>query len=109
MEDLGSLYTGEPGKGGYGEVYIRTTISHRSEALYNAWRAGTETDITFTVTSGVNVLAVTARNARIRTAPSDISGSGLVTEEVEFSVKSDAVDGALTFLLTNAQASYNVN
>jgi len=114
MEDLGSLYTGQPGMGGFGEVLVRATISHRSETLYNAWRAGTEGDITFSVTSGALDLAVTARNARIRSAPADIRGAGLITEEIEFACKADASgsgssDGALTFVLTNNQANYYTN
>tara|TARA_R110000824_G_scaffold108298_2_gene255168 strand:- start:303 stop:722 length:420 start_codon:yes stop_codon:yes gene_type:complete len=109
MEDLGSLYTGQPGMGGYGEVSIRATISHRSDALYNDYRSRTEQDLTFSATNGTQILAVTARNCRIRTAPSNIGGSGLITEEIEFAAKSDASDGALSFALTNTQATYGIN
>ena len=109
LEDLGSLLTNHPGMSGYGEVIIRATIAYRNDQLYNDYRAGTTSNLTFSVTSGADVLAVTARNCRIRSAPGAIDGAGLITQEIEFAAKSDSSNGALTFALTNGQSAYGTN
>lgn len=110
LEELGSLYTSQPGMDDYGEVRIRATIVHRNENLYTDFRALVQSNIVFAVTgAGNHLMTVTGRNARLTSVQAPISGAGIVTQEIEWLCFSDASNGALSIALRNDQATYNVN
>lgn len=111
LDELGSLYTSEPGQERYGEVTINATIVQRAETLYTELRSGASSNITFTITRGASAaLAVTARNCVLQSAPNEIRGSGLVLLECSWRAKATiGGDGALTLVMTTGQTNFSDN
>ena len=105
---LGSQYTAQPVKGkrgNYGASMMLECTDTQYAALKAAQRAGTESDLTFTFTSGATSVAFNLHNAKIVTLSEPRSGAGKFTLTVTWKGFSDGTDEGVSVVVTNAQSS----
>lgn len=107
---IGDLKTAEPEPGG--PSVARVTGSARLTAaqyatLFASWKAGTQSSLTVTFTSGAESIAMTLDNAQITDLRGDITSSGPMLIGITFEATHDGIgsDG-MRAVVTNANSSY---
>lgn len=107
---LGSALSAKPVRTGSPEVKITAVLEYSDDNFYTGFLAGTVSDFAITFTgTGTNTQVITAHNAVIMSATRPTSGRGVTELTVELMAFSDAVDGGLTWLITNANTTATAN
>jgi len=73
--------------------------------FYDAWKAGTESDLVIPYANGSLSLTFTLRNARITNISEPIRSGGALTREITFAPRADGSDEALAVVIVNENAS----
>ena len=102
---LGDKKTLEPVTNDVKDVTLSVTLEMQDNNLFDSYIAGTQSDVEFTVTNGVDILNVLIRNCYITDYSDDINSFGAVERTMTFVGESDAVDEAIRIQITNSQTS----
>lgn len=109
-QQVGSDLTQKPTRGNFEELLLRITREYKGKEFYDGFVAQTPSDVVLDYTGPGNfTMKITGHNAEIVSAPSPVSGPGIVTETVEFRLFADAVDGGLEIVINNDSASALTN
>lgn len=108
VDVLGSQNTVQPVKdkrGSYTASMVLEFTDTQFAALMVAHRAQTESDLTYTFTSGSNSMLFTLHNAKIVSVGRPLAGAGRVSVSVTWKGFSDGTDDGVSVTVTNAQSS----
>lgn len=109
LDQLGSAYSDEPVRTAMTEVTIDCEIVGRTNALQVASLAGTQGNVTLTMTSGTRSLAITLHGAKVVTYADPLSTVGVMRQRVTFRGHADGTNHGLAIVLTNSDATYGVS
>ena len=109
LDQLGSAYSDEPVRSGMTDVAIDCEIVGRTNALQVAALAGTQGNVTLTMTSGTRSLAITLHNAKVVTYSDPITSLSPIRQRVTFRGHADGTNHGLAIVLTNSDATYGAS
>jgi len=109
LDQLGSAYSDEPVRTGMTEVTLEVEIVGRTNALQVAALAGTQGNVTCTITDGTRSLAITLHNAKVVSYSDPITTVGVIRQRVTFRGHGDGTNHGLAIVLTNSDATYGVS
>lgn len=108
-QELGSLLTSEP----YEDmltVELEATALWQSNALDAGHLAGTESDVSFTLTGpGNNAMAFTAHNAFVRSTSKPTQSASAIEQTITWAALADGSDQGFTVVATNDNANAEDN
>lgn len=105
-QHIGSAKTKEPTPAGAQDVLVKLEVEYENDDLYNAYLAGTESDLTVTFTSvDGETIAVTANAAIIESCSMPISSQGVLMQSLTLRCQVDAGSEGLVVAVTNDQSS----
>ena len=105
LQELGSLYITEPPVGDFAEIMCEADVVLRSQQLYTDFRAGTQGDLTVSITDGTRTLAWTLHNVKITAYGDPIGDAGVITAKVTWKCYSGASESGVSVVLTNSKTT----
>lgn len=106
---LGSKKSLEPVVSDVKDVTLSVTLEMEDNNLFDAYIAGTQSDVVFTLTNSTDSCEITIRNCYITDYTDDINTFGPIERTMVFVGESDASDEAIQIKITNNQASAIAN
>lgn len=105
LMELGTLSSAEPQPTDMLEVMIEAELVVRDNALQVAALAGTQGNVTCTITDGTRSLAITLHNGVIMEQSDPISSVGVIKQKVKWQAFGDGTNHGLALTLTNGNSS----
>lgn len=105
-DELGSLYTAEPTRSAMAEVTIEVEQYRTVNSFKTGYLAGTQSNFTFTATTGTSSIAHTLHNAQIITYDDGHAADvGAVIERFTLRGQADSTNKGLGIVVTNANSA----